>query len=103
MTAPGVRALVLRWHAPKVEVIEAPERAQITLSMVGHLPEVRGGRLVIADDLVYDVVSWDAEAESLIIERAKCKGPGLHLGPWEHVKGTDSVSRCGACGYESGK
>jgi hypothetical protein len=96
-------SIVLRHHAAYLEVIEAPDRAWITLSMLAHIRGIRGGRIVITDELVYDVVAWDEGAESLLIEKAKCKGPGMHLGPWEHVPGTDSVEQCGACGEMSGK
>jgi hypothetical protein len=98
-----VEAIVLRYHAPRIEVLEAPERSAITLGTLAHARNIRGGRITIAEGVVYDVVGWSTGAEALLVEKAKCKGPGLHLGPWEHVAGTDSVDRCAACGEESGK
>lgn len=80
--APTYGQIVARWAA--TVVVEAPERALITLELVRSLDNralwCNADRLYLGDDqrgeeVIYRVTGWDAEATALVVERVRPDAP----------------------------
>ena len=49
--------------------------------------------------------SLEARMQAIVgaLSTVGCGGPGRHVGEWQHIPGSDSLSKCTACGEVTGK